>query len=190
MLRRLRDEATPPHQFNPHISPRLEAMIMRALSRNPDDRHPDMEALVVDLSRLPGATGRAIMRSSQGAPGGTTARLGDAAARESAGPHLIVTGTGARISLPKTEEVLIGRVDPHTTLAPDVDLGAHGGGMAGVSRSHARLLRYPEGWLLEDLNSTNGTFVNQVQLAPGQPVRIRTGDVIRCGQLPLTFHEE
>jgi predicted Ser/Thr protein kinase len=190
MLRRLRDEATPPCQFNPQVSPRLEAVIMRALSRNPDDRHPDMEALVVDLSRLPGATGRAVMRSAQGALGGTTARLGETAAGESMGPHLIVMGTGARVSLPEVEEVLIGRVDPHTTLSPDVDLGAHGGSMAGVSRNHARLLRYPEGWLLEDLNSTNGTFVNQVQLTPGQPVRIRSGDVIRCGQLPLTFREE
>ena len=99
-------------------------------------------------------------------------------------------GTGATISLPTLEEVVIGRTDPHTTLAPDVDLEEHGGGMAGVSRSHARLLRYPEGWVLEDLNSTNGTFVNQVQLTPGQPVRVRTGDVIRCGQLLLTFHEE
>jgi serine/threonine protein kinase len=190
MLSRLHDEPTPPRQFCPQVSPRLESVIMRALSHDPDDRHSDMEALVADLSRLPGATGRAVMRSSQGAPGGTTARLDDAAARESAGPHLIVMGTGARISLPDEEELLIGRVDPHTTLAPDVDLGEHGGGMAGVSRTHARLLRYPEGWVLEDLNSTNGTFVNHAQLTPGQPVRICDGDIVRCGQLLLEFHEE
>jgi serine/threonine protein kinase len=190
MLSRLRDEPTPPRQFCPQVSPRLESVIVRALSRNPDDRHPDMEALVADLSRLPGATGRAVMQSRPGAPGSTTARLDDAAAKKRVGPHLIVMGTGARISLPKVEEVLVGRIDPHTTLSPDVDLGEHGGSMAGVSRNHARLLRFPEGWLLEDLNSTNGTFVNQVQLTPGQPVRIRTGDIIRCGQLLLTFHEE
>jgi hypothetical protein len=190
MLRRLRDEPTSPSKFNPRISPRLEAVIMRALSREPDDRHPDMGALIADLSRLPGATGRAVVRSQPGALGGTTARLGELEAEVSAGPHLVVMGTGATISLPTLEEVVIGRTDPHTTLAPDVDLEEHGGGMAGVSRSHARLLRYPEGWVLEDLNSTNGTFVNHVQLTPGQPVRVRTGDVIRCGQLLLTFHEE
>lgn len=190
MLSRLHDEPVPPRQICSQISSRLERVIMRALARDPDDRYPDMEALVVDLSRLPGATGRAAMQSQPRVPGGTTARLDDAGAGKRAGPHLIVTGTGARISLPQMDEIFIGRVDPHTTLAPDVDLGEHGGGMAGVSRSHARLLRYPEGWLLEDLNSTNGTFVNQAQLTPGQAVRVRDGDLVRCGQLLLTFHEE
>ena len=97
------------------------------------------------------------MQSQPRVPGGTTARLDDAGAGKRAGPHLIVTGTGARISLPQMDEIFIGRVDPHTTLAPDVDLGEHGGGMAGVSRSHAR---------------------------------VRDGDLVRCGQLLLTFHEE
>lgn len=190
MLRRLRDEPTPPSQFNPRISPRLEAVIMHALSREPDDRHSDMGALIADLSRLPGATGRAVMQAQPGGPGGTTARLGELETEASAGPHLVVMGTGATISLPTLEEVVIGRTDPHTTLSPDVDLEEHGGGMAGVSRCHARLLRYPEGWVLEDLDSTNGTFINQVQLTPGQPVRLHTDDIIRCGQLLLTFHEE
>jgi serine/threonine protein kinase len=190
MLCRLRDEPTPPREHNPRISSRLEAVIMRALSRNPDDRQSDMEALVADLSRLPGATGRAVMQSRQGAPGGTTARLEHPTAQKSAGPHLVVMGTGAKISLPKAEEVLIGRIDPHTTLTPDVDLGEHGGDIAGVSRNHARLLHLPEGWMLEDLNSTNGTFINHERLTSGQPVRIQAGDIIRCGQLLLKFYEE
>ena len=61
--------------------------------------------------------------------------------------------------------------------------------MAGVSRHHARLLRCPEGWLLEDLHSTNGTFINDARLLPGQPTRVRSGDVIRCSQLTLIFYE-
>jgi hypothetical protein len=189
MLRRLRDDPTPPRQLNPHISPRLEAVIMRALSRKPDDRHPDMDSLVADLSRLPGATGRAVMQSPDGSAG-VTAQLEETVETISGGPRLVVMGTGAVLSLSMLDEMVIGRTDPHTTLAPDVDLGVHGGGQAGVSRNHARLLRCPEGWLLEDLNSTNGTFVNQTQLTPGQPVRIRTGDIIRCGQFLLTFNEE
>jgi len=190
MLRRLRDDPTPPSHFNPRISTRLEAVIMRALSRALDDRYPDMGALIADLSRLPGATGRAVIQSQPAGVDGATARLGELGTRVSSGPRLVVVGTGATMSLPTLEEVVIGRTDPHSTLAPDVDLEEHGGGMAGVSRNHARLLRFSEGWVLEDLNSTNGTFINQVQLTPGQPVRIRTGDTIRCGQLLLTFYEE
>jgi serine/threonine protein kinase len=190
MLRRLRDEPTLPRQLNPCVSPRLEAVIMRALSRFPNDRHPDMESLVADLSRLPGATGRAVIQPSPDALTGTTTRLDDLAADADSGPHLVVMGTGATIYLPKVAEVVIGRSDPHTTLSPDVDLGLHGGGQAGVSRSHARLLRDSSGWLLEDLGSTNGTYVNEMQLVPGQLVHIRSGDTIRCGQLLLVFHEE
>ena len=92
--------------------------------------------------------------------------------------------------LPQQEEILIGRADPHVTSPPDVDLGLHGGDLAGVSRQHARLLHHPEGWLLEDLHSTNGTFLNNVPVLPGQPVRVRSGDVIRYGQLTLVFYGE
>jgi serine/threonine protein kinase len=190
MLRRLRDEPTPPRQLNPRISPRLEEVIMRALSRYPADRHPDMETLVAELSRLPGATGRAVIQPESDALAGTTARLDDLVADADSGPHLVVRGTGAKIYLPRVAEIVIGRSDPHTTLLPDVDLGSHGGGQAGVSRSHARLLRSPEGWLLEDLGSTNGTYVNEMQLTPGQLVHIRTNDTVRCGQLQLVFYEE
>ncbi|MGD1994943.1 MAG: FHA domain-containing protein, partial [Anaerolineae bacterium] len=102
---------------------------------------------------------------------------------------LIVTGTGATLPLCQQEQVLIGRADPGVTPQPDVDLGPHGGSQAGVSRHHARLLYCPEGWLLEDLHSTNGTFLNKTSVPPGQPVRVRSGDIIRCSHLALVFYE-
>jgi serine/threonine protein kinase len=190
MLSRLHDDPIPACRVNPRIPRTLESVIMRALTRDPRDRYSDMEAMIDALSRLPGATGRAIMAPAQLSDevAATTTRLKDAVA--DIGPRLVVTGTGAVVPIPRMEEVLIGRADPHATLAPDIDLGLHGGGLAGVSRNHARLLRRPEGWLLEDLNSTNGTFVDQTRLTPGQPVRVRDGDAVRCGQLHLVFHEE
>jgi pSer/pThr/pTyr-binding forkhead associated (FHA) protein len=130
------------------------------------------------------------MQPGSDALAGTTARLDDMVADADSGPHFVVKGTGATICLPRVAELVIGRSDPHTTLLPDVDLGLHGGGQAGVSRSHARLLHGPEGWLLEDLGSTNGTYVNEMQLTPGQIVHIRTNDTVRCGQLQLVFYEE
>ena len=117
-----------------------------------------------------------------------TARLG--ALAPVTGPRLVVAGTGATLTLPQKGEVLIGRADPQVTPQPDVDLGPHGGRQAGVSRHHARLLYYADGWLLEDLNSTNGTFVNSVPVEPGQPVQVRTGDILRCSQVTLIFYEE
>jgi serine/threonine-protein kinase len=186
MFRRLREPPAPPRRFNPRITHQLETIILQALARDPAERYSTMDELVNDLSRLPGATGRGLL--SAAAPVGATARLG--ALSQAVGSRLIVTGTGATLLLPPQEEVLIGRADPQVTPQPDVDLGPHGGGQAGVSRSHARMVRGPASWLLEDLQSTNGTFLNGVQMLPGQPVRVSTGDIIRCGQLTLIFYEE
>ena len=187
MLRRLHDSPTPPRRLNPRITPQLETAILQALARDPAARYPTMETLVNDLSRLPGATGRAVLAATPAVPA-ATARLGTLS--PATGPRLIIAGTGATLILPQKGEVLIGRADPHVTPQPDVDLGPHGGSQAGVSRRHARLLYSSEGWLLEDLRSTNGTFVNSVPVLPGQPVRVATGDILRCSQVTMIFYEE
>jgi len=187
MLRRLHESPTPPRRLNPRITPQLEAVIMQALARDPAARYPTMEALVNDLSRMPGATGRAVLSHVQAAMSSATARLGSLA--PVVGPRLVVAGTGTTLTIPQKGEVLIGRGDPQITPQPDVDLGPHGGGQAGVSRRHARLLYSTEGWLLEDLHSTNGTFLNGAPVLPGQPVRVSTGDIIRCSQVTLIFYE-
>ncbi len=48
-----------------------------------------------------------------------------------------------------------------------------------VSRLHARLIRQKGTYILEDLNSTNGTFVNERRVV--HPVVLQPGDVIRLG---------
>lgn len=102
------------------------------------------------------------------------------------GPRLVVTG--APIPFPE-DNVLIGRIKPGVTPAPDIDLVPHGGDRMGVSRQHARMLRGTSGWVLEDLESTNGTFLNGKQISPRQQVRVRTGDIVRFGTLTLIFYE-
>jgi Tol biopolymer transport system component len=49
-----------------------------------------------------------------------------------------------------------------------------------ISRQHARLTWQGQTYLLEDLGSANGTWVNNVQVTG--PVSLRPGDVIRLGQ--------
>ena len=48
-----------------------------------------------------------------------------------------------------------------------------------VSARHARLSYHHNQWWLEDLNSTNGTLLNQEKLA--LPTVITAGDEFRCG---------
>jgi pSer/pThr/pTyr-binding forkhead associated (FHA) protein len=46
------------------------------------------------------------------------------------------------------------------------------------------------GWLLEDLNSTNGTQLNMSPVKAGEQHTLQSGDVIRCGRLMLVFYEQ
>jgi len=52
-----------------------------------------------------------------------------------------------------------------------------------VSSQHSRLAFRQGHWWVEDLGSTNGTFLNQEQVI--SPVVITNGDQLRCGQVIL-----
>ena len=59
-------------------------------------------------------------------------------------------------------------------------------GDAEISRQHARLTRTPGGIVLEDLGSTNGSFVNGDRLT--SPRVLRSGDLVGLGEnVTLTF---
>ncbi|MDR2179109.1 MAG: FHA domain-containing protein [Synergistaceae bacterium] len=47
-----------------------------------------------------------------------------------------------------------------------------------VSRRHAKVDFRDGGWQIEDLQSTNGTWINGRRLDPGQPCPLKTGDVV------------
>ena len=55
---------------------------------------------------------------------------------------------------------------------------------ASISRKHGRV--FPDGthWVVEDLNSSNGTFINDVRI---QRVQLKDGDVVRFGDIPFKF---
>lgn len=55
-----------------------------------------------------------------------------------------------------------------------------------VSRSHARLDPIRDTYILTDLGSANGTFVNGVRIT--QPMRLRDSDLIHVGDTQLVFH--
>lgn len=59
-------------------------------------------------------------------------------------------------------------------------------GDSEISRQHSRLTRTPGGYVLEDLGSTNGTFVNGERLMA--PRVLNPGDLIALGEnVTLTF---
>ena len=54
-----------------------------------------------------------------------------------------------------------------------------------VSRRHAQLERTADGWLLTDLESTNGTRINGWRVRNKVPVR--AGDLVSFGSLEAVF---
>lgn len=83
-------------------------------------------------------------------------------------------------------ELLIGRGDPRKGLRPDIDLSVQPGGET-VSRTHARLRKQGDQWVLIPLPSRNGTFVGGTLLPPHQPYVLRPGDVIGFGSVRCIF---
>jgi anti-anti-sigma factor len=56
-----------------------------------------------------------------------------------------------------------------------------------VSRQHARFKRCDEGYVVTDLGSTNGTWVNDKPLADA-PLLLRDGDRLAIGPFRFTYH--
>lgn len=99
---------------------------------------------------------------------------------------LFPTGTEIKLPLGKTE-LLLGRSDPVRGIFPDVDLSDYGGDSGGVSRRHARLSCASTSLFIEDLNSTNFTFLNQQRLEPNQRYAVSDGDEIRLGLMVFQY---
>lgn len=89
---------------------------------------------------------------------------------------LVRTGTlkGTRL-LVKTPIVNIGRADYNDLVLPD----------ESVSTSHAKLQRREGVWVLVDLESTNGTFVDGERIKADTP--IAPGTMVRFGDIQLVF---
>lgn len=102
-------------------------------------------------------------------------------------PRLLVAGTTTTFDLAGKANVVLGREDAPSNSFPDVDLTPYGAEEGGVSRLHARLIQSGDTWTIEDLESTNSTFVNHKRIAPKTPTPLNDGDEIRLGRVDLRF---
>jgi hypothetical protein len=92
-------------------------------------------------------------------------------------PYLLITaGPGRGQTFELRGEVRIGRSRTNAISLTD----------GKVSRNHAKLDPVRTTYILTDLGSANGTFVNGVRIT--QPVRLRDGDLLQVGDTQLVFH--
>ncbi len=129
-----------------------------------------LAALRVVRSDLYAASGLRVSIPSFRRGGGKKDKTGKRPARSAR--HLVVTHgalAGTRISLDE-RPILIGRADD-STLVLDDDY---------ASTRHARLSLQGNDWYVEDLGSTNGTYLDRARVTA--PLRVPLGVPIRIGK--------
>ena len=87
--------------------------------------------------------------------------------------ELVVTDAGGTRTVPLKESITLGRAATNDLALSDTY----------VSNVHARIFMKDGSWWLEDLGSTNGTYMNRTKVAT--PTPIGPGDQIRLGKATL-----
>lgn len=114
--------------------------------------------------------------------------VGEQVEEEKATPaplHLKVLATDRQIQLPSAAEVHVGRLDAAHGIFPDLDLTADGGLEGGVSRRHCKIHQRGATYLVEDVGSANGTFLNGQRLTPYLPHVLKDEDELQLGTIKL-----
>lgn len=76
-----------------------------------------------------------------------------------------------------SDKIEVGRTDDNGLYLDDIT----------VSRKHAVIEKTSSGWLLTDLGSLNGCYVNKVLIE--SPANLKTGDEIQIGKFRFSFYE-
>ncbi len=101
---------------------------------------------------------------------------------------LRIKGRPDPIHIEITGQYVIGRVHPRSEERPDLDLNKFGAFFHGVSRKHVAITKDGNLLQIEDLGSTNGTYLNGMKLYPHQPRMLRDGDELCLGHLVMRVH--
>ena len=95
-------------------------------------------------------------------------------------PKLFHIQTNTYIDLPSNLSIIhIGK--PNDRIPPELDVSQLPNADV-VSRVHANILVDETDYFIEDLRSSNGTFLNQMPLRPLMPYRLNVGDTIDLGK--------
>ena len=108
-------------------------------------------------------------------------------APEATGPRLILKRSGAETEdvFPLNPPSIVGRFDP--SVGPiDVDLGSLPEGVY-VSRKHAKITHEEDLWKIQDLGSSNGTFILREDFERVEEAELEDGAEIAFGNARFVF---
>jgi hypothetical protein len=159
-------------------------------------RQSDLPPLVADLPAGPAVGGYPLAGWCRGAWSRVTGALARAAQAGGTGPRAVTPARGsAPVRMTTSMTASSGRKQPFLlhfpraggdqfTIGRDASCDLAIADMT-VSRLHAQLERAADGWLISDLESTNGTRVNGWRVRGKVPVR--AGDLVSFGSLEVVF---
>jgi len=75
------------------------------------------------------------------------------------------------------DKASVGRIEGNSLCIPE----------ASVSSHHCELWLKGDDVIVRDLGSTNGSFINELQLAADKEATLRPGQILRLGQVQLRF---
>lgn len=179
-------EPPPLCQHCADLPPEVERVVLRALAKNRDDRYPRASEMWEDLKNAVEPRQGAAPSSQPEPPSRPSAFPPTLAA-----PFLSLRcergeRPGERYTV-RDDRVLLGRADPGRGIVPEIDLSVQEEHeeVPSVSRQHAEISPNAEGYQVVDLESFNGTWVNQTRLEKGRPHPLKKGDRLRLGLVVL-----
>jgi len=120
----------------------------------------------------PAAAARPAPASAPAAPAAASPAATGPATTSTASRIVITSGPKAGLELPLgTEPLTIGRSSEAGLVIRDDYTSSH----------HARLVLWGDQWMIQDLDSTNGTLHDGEKVVPSSPVPVRLGAPIKVG---------
>jgi hypothetical protein len=163
-----------PTSIKPDLSVEVEQVLLKALAKKRSDRHDNIASLVKAFKKA---------WNPKQEPSGISSTT-----MESVQIATLLAENGK--SFPLAEELtVLGRNSATKGIENDIDLSELDIKKI-ISRRHAKIQRENNEFILYDLESRNGTFINGKRMSAAQPHTLVSGDVIEFGSggTKLTFH--
>ena len=163
-----------PTLLKPGLSREIEQVLLKALAKKRSDRYNKVSGLVKAFEQAWRANA-----ADQGTITATTMESNQVAS--------LLAENGKSFPL-AGELCVLGRNSATKNIFNDIDLSELDVKKV-ISRRHASIRRQDDGYILYDLESRNGTFLNGERIQPANPRTLTSGDVIEfgAGGVKLTF---